>query len=177
MCMFSVDVEANGPAPGLFSMVSIGIIRIDTELETTYTSKFKPISDDYIPEAIAVSGFTYEETLEFPDPAIVVPEMIAWVKANNRHGRAVFVSDNPAFDWQWLNWYCWAYANENPFGHSARRIGDIAAGAARNLRYSARDWHKYRKTKHTHDPLMDAKGNAEAFLEICKVFNIKAGPK
>ena len=39
----------------------------------------------------------------------------------------VFVSDNPAYDFQWINFYFWKYLGENPFGHSGRRIADFYA--------------------------------------------------
>src|SRR5437660_831893 len=39
--------------------------------------------------------------------------------------RPIFVSDNPAFDWQWINFYFWKHLGRNPFGHSARRISDF----------------------------------------------------
>ena len=32
----------------------------------------------------------------------------------------VFVSDNPAYDFQWINFYFWRYFGENPFGHSGQ---------------------------------------------------------
>ena len=32
----------------------------------------------------------------------------------------VFVSDNPAYDFQWINFYFWRYFGANPFGHSGR---------------------------------------------------------
>src|SRR5262249_32096450 len=32
----------------------------------------------------------------------------------------VFVSDNPAYDFQWINFYFWRYFGMNPFGHSGR---------------------------------------------------------
>src|SRR5437867_264225 len=40
----------------------------------------------------------------------------------------VFVSDNPAYDFQWINFYFWRYFGENPFGHSGRRIADFYGG-------------------------------------------------
>jgi len=40
----------------------------------------------------------------------------------------VFVSDNPAYDFQLINFYFWRYIGENPFGHSGRRIADFYAG-------------------------------------------------
>jgi hypothetical protein len=39
----------------------------------------------------------------------------------------VFVSDNPAYDFQWINFYFWRYFGQNPFGHSGRRIADYPA--------------------------------------------------
>ena len=40
----------------------------------------------------------------------------------------MFVSDNPAYDFQWINFYFWRYFGMNPFGHSGRRIADFYAG-------------------------------------------------
>jgi len=79
----------------------------------------------------------------------------------------VFWSDNPAFDWQWINDGFWRYLNRNPFGHSARRIGDLYAGLVRDVR-AASKWKKFRVTPHDHNPVHDALGNVEAvtaFLE------------
>ena|SRR3990172_10940614 len=47
----------------------------------------------------------------------------------------VFVSDNPAYDFQWINFYFWRYFGQNPFGHSGRRIADYyALGGLRRSR-------------------------------------------
>jgi len=43
-------------------------------------------------------------------------------------GKPIFISDNPAFDWQWINDGFWKTIKRNPFGHSARRIGDFLIG-------------------------------------------------
>lgn len=82
-------------------------------------------------------------------------------------GRPVFVSDNPAFDWQWINFYFWKYQGSNPFGHSARRIGDFYAGLTGNFHNSSK-WKKLRVTKHDHHPVHDALGNVEAFQRMLK---------
>jgi hypothetical protein len=81
------------------------------------------------------------------------------------------VSDNPAFDWSFINYYFHAFTGSNPFGHSARRIGDFYAG----LRHNWRDnrWRKYGKTKHTHHPLDDAMRCAEAFKGFAEEFKIE----
>ena len=81
--------------------------------------------------------------------------------------RPVFVSDNPAYDWQWINYYFWKYLGYNPFGHSARRIGDFYAGLRGNF-HKANDWKHLRITKHDHNPVNDAMGNVEAFERLLK---------
>lgn len=80
-------------------------------------------------------------------------------------GRPIMVSDNPAYDWQWINYYFWKYFGENPLGHSARRIGDFYAGLTGDFHNSSK-WKKLRITKHDHHPVHDALGNVEAFKRI-----------
>jgi hypothetical protein len=88
-----------------------------------------------------------------------------WILANSV-GRPVFISDNLAYDWQWINWYFHTYTEGNPFGFSGRRIGDIYCGMMKNMSLNG-DWkRKLRKTRHTHNPVDDAMGNAEALLSM-----------
>lgn len=87
----------------------------------------------------------------------------AWLKKFGE--RPVFVSDNPAYDWQWINFYFWKHLGGNPFGHSARRIGDFYAGLVGDFR-AASKWKKLRITPHDHNPVNDARGNAEAFRRM-----------
>ena len=83
-----------------------------------------------------------------------------WLKGLAPNG-AQFISDNPAFDWQWVAAEFARAGLPNPFGFSARRIGDYAAGLKANWR-DANGWKRHRKTEHTHNPVDDARGNAEA---------------
>jgi hypothetical protein len=53
----------------------------------------------------------------------------------------------------------------NPFGYSARRIGDFAAGLKGDF-YAKQDWKRLRITNHDHNPVNDAMGNAESFRSI-----------
>ncbi len=79
-----------------------------------------------------------------------------------------FMSDNPAYDWQFINYYLHKFCGENLFGHSARRIGDFYAGLKGNF-YDTQSWKRWRKTIHNHNPVNDAMGNVEAFEEILKI--------
>jgi hypothetical protein len=172
MSIFVVDVEADGPAPGIYSMVSFGIVKVDMELKTTFKGIMKPISTKWIPEALAISKITRDQHLDYPEPELAMFEFKKWLIENNTNGRPIFISDNLAFDWQFINYYSHLYLNENPFGFSGRRIGDLYSGAVKDFFASGR-WRKFKKTPHTHDPVDDAMGNAEALLEISRKFNIK----
>ena len=166
MSLFVVDVEADGPAPALYSMVSFGVVEVTKAGPgRTFYGMVAPITDDYIPEALAVSGFSREQHLAFEQPVVVMERFVQWLDEVNGKGRASFLSDNPAFDWQFVNYYLWRYVKRNPFGHSARRIGDFYAGLMRDF-HARQDWKKLRVTKHTHNPVDDAKGNAEAFAAL-----------
>lgn len=173
MSHFVVDVEADGPAPGLYSMVSFGVVRVDRELQTTFYGETAPISERWIPDALAVSKFTREQHLAFESPEKTMQRFAVWLRETNLgNDRPIFFSDNVAFDWQFINYYSHAYLGDNPFGHSGRRIGDFYSGLRKNLR-ATRDWHRLRKTRHTHHPVDDAKGNAEALLAMCDKFGVE----
>ncbi len=165
MSYIVVDVEADGPIPHKYSMVSFGAVVLDGTLNKTFYGQVKPISEEWIPEALAVSGLTREQHLSFKKPEAEMARFHAWLSATSS-GRPVFVSDNLAFDWQWINYYFHFYLNENPFGFSGRRIGDLYCGMKMNTGLN-HEWKKlFRQTKHDHNPVNDAKGNAEALLKM-----------
>lgn len=82
-------------------------------------------------------------------------------------GHPLFVSDNPAYDWQWINYHFHKELGRNPMGFSARRIGDFYAGLRGDF-YKANEWKKLRVTPHDHNPVNDAMGNVEAFDRMLK---------
>jgi hypothetical protein len=151
-----VDVEADGPIPGDYSMVCFGAVLVQEGLEHTFYGRLKPISDKWIASALAISGFSREETLAFEDPAPVMERFARWVRSNTK-GRAMFISDN-AFDWQFVCWYLWRYTGDNP--------GSLYKGLVRD---TFQNFKHLRRTAHTHNPLDDALGNAEALLEMKKM--------
>ncbi len=96
---------------------------------------------------------------------ITFEDFEAWL--NQFKGRLIFVSDNPAYDWQFVNYYFWEFLGYNPFGHSARRIGDYYAGLLGNW-YKTQEWKSLRVTNHDHNPVHDAMGNLEAWERLQK---------
>jgi hypothetical protein len=160
MSYIVVDIEADGPIPGDYSMICFGAVIVNESLDKTFYGKLKPISDNYNPKALAVSGFSREETLQFDNPLDVMLQFEKWIEENSI-GRPIFVSDNNGFDWMFICWYFHHFLKQNPFGYSSRRIGDLYCGLVKDA-YT--QWKRLRKTEHTHNPVDDAKGNAEALL-------------
>ena len=163
MTDFSMDVEADGPAPGLFSMVSLGAVVVEDGLQRTFYCEMRPLEGaDWDPNALAISGKSREEHLAMPDASICIPKFAAWVEENS-NGRAIFWADNNGFDWQFINYYMWRFNGSNPFGFSSQNINSLWKGINRNVYTSFKH---LRKNKHTHHPVDDAKGNAEAMLAM-----------
>lgn len=162
MSYISVDIESDGPIIGKNSMICFGAIVVEPSLSKTFYGQVKPISNYYTPSVIEISGFTREQHMEFDDPQPVMNEFLEWIKENSK-GKPVLVSDNNGYDAGWINWYFYTFIGYNPFGWSSRRIGDMFSGFYNNPFYR---WKKHRITKHTHHPVDDAKGNAEALLYL-----------
>jgi len=168
MSYFVVDVESDDQSPAIGSMVSFGVVMVSDQTKTFY-GKTKPITESFNPEALAISGFTREEHEGFDEPNEVMISFDKWLSEVNINGRPVFISDNPAFDWQWINYYFHKYLGRNPFGYSARRIGDLFCGMLKDATKNSEWKRKLRKTKHTHNPVDDARGNAEALVAMKKM--------
>lgn len=165
MSYIVVDVESDGAIPHKYSMVCFGAVVVEPSLSKTFYGQTKPISAIYDPEALAVSGFSRTEHEAFEEPKAVMENFANWLASQSK-GRPIFISDNPAFDWQWINWYFHTYLGKNSFGISARRIGDLYCGLKMDAGLN-NEWKLVlRKTKHDHNPVNDAIGNAEALLAI-----------
>jgi Exonuclease len=165
MSYFMVDVETDGPIPGIddYSMIEIGAVLVEPSLGRTFHGRLRPISERWIPEALAVTGRTREETLAFPMAADTVREFAAWVAANNAGKRAMFISDNNGFDYLFASWYLYHFIGSSPFGHSSTNLGSLYKGMIKD---TFKNFKHLRKTRHTHNPVDDAMGNAEALLHM-----------
>lgn len=162
MSYIVVDVESDGPIPGDYSMISFGAVPVNESLDKSFYGKLKQISENFIPEALAVSGFTREETLTFEESTKVMNDFSDWLKLNCKD-RLVFISDNNGFDRMFICWYFYHFIGSNPFGHSSQNPGSLYKGVVKD---TFQNFKHLRKTMHTHHPVDDARGNAEALLSI-----------
>lgn len=108
--------------------------------------------------------------MDFEDPKTVMERFGEWLKENS-DGRPMSIADNNGFDWQFVNWYFHHFTGKNPFGHSSTNLGSLYKGLARD---TSKNFKHLRKTAHTHDPVDDAKGNAEAFLYMTREMGLRA---
>ena len=167
MGFFIVDVESDGPVPSLYSMVCFGAVFVDVkhgDLSQTFYGKTKPLPNAKCDvESLAISGFTRTDHSTYDDPQIVMSEFTKWVNEVNTGGRPVMLSDNIAYDWQWINYYMHCFLGNNVFGYSGRRISDLYCGLVKDMYGS---WKHLRITKANHHPITDAIGNAEVLLHM-----------
>jgi len=169
MSYIMVDIESDGPIPGDYSMICFGAVVVEQSLSKTFYGQLRPISERWIPDALAVSSFTREQTMAFPEPEPVMRQFQAWL-SDHSGGRPMFVSDNNGFDWQFINWYFHHFTGSNPFGFSSTNLGSLYKGIVRD---TTQNFKHLRKTRHTHNPVDDAKGNAEALLTLRDKFKLK----
>lgn len=141
-----VDCGSKGPCPVLGKLTSFGAVLHHDRSKWFYSA-----------------GSEKWDDLEWRAAFI---DFDKWLK-DNVVGQPVFVSDNPAYDWQWINYHFHLHLGRNPFGHSGRRIGDFYAGLRGNFR-KTQEWKRLRVTKHDNHSLHDATGNAEALERIFK---------
>lgn len=164
---FSIDVEANGPIPGPYSMLSFGAAAIHKgELIDIYSANL-----DLLPGS-AEDPDTMKWWSQFPEayaatrvntqpPEVALPDFVTWV--NSISGKPVAASYPAGYDFTWLYWYMIKFVgpNRSPFSFSCL---DIKTLAMARLGVGYRDATKRNfplrwfdeKHKHTHVAVDDA---------------------
>lgn len=164
----SVDVEASGPIPGVYSLLTIGACAVDAP-ERTFGVRLKPICDNADPEAMAVTGLSLDDLRQTGiDPATAMDGFAAWLRELAAGaGKVVFVGLNAPFDWGFINYYFHRFTGGNPFGFTALDIKALYMGATGcrwdETKSSAMAARLRPATVGTHDALEDAVHQAELF--------------
>jgi len=170
--LLSMDVEASGVAPMHGDMISFAAVVIEEPLNRTFHSgNMRPECEHYLPEAYAAIGMTREQHLaarhSIRERIFAFADWLEGLNVPNR--RYIMVSDNPGFDFQWMNFELMNHIGQQLLGFSARRIGDVWSGLRKRPNETV-SWRRFRVTPHDHDPLNDAMGNAEAWLEMWRQY-------
>jgi ribonuclease T len=170
----SVDVEASGPIPGEYSLLSIGACNVHDD-DTAFECLVKPINRNFDNKALKVARLSLDELdrVGLP-PAEAMENFRRWIqKTCGREGHPVFVGFNASFDWSFVNYYFHKYTGENPFGFAALDIKSLymgATGCAWDETRSSRIASRLKpRLEGTHDALQDARYQAEMFRLIRKL--------
>lgn len=180
---FSVDVEADGPIPGPYSMLSFGLavagsydgeaFEVCDPAERTFYAELRPISDDFVPEALNISGLDLARLArEGVEPAKAMNEAAQWIKSTAARLSPVFAAYPLSYDWMWMYWYFTRFAEEgSPFGHSRcldmKTLYSVKAGTP-IVKSTKRQMppHLFSERPHTHNALDDAIEQAELFQNL-----------
>ena len=181
---FSVDIEADGPIPGEYSMLSLGAAAFD------YTNESKIVS------TWSANMETLENAKEHPDTMkwwatqpeaweIVqnnkinaeqaIKDFAKWVKivCKEHNAKPVFLAYPSGFDFTFVYWYLIKFNGSSPFAFSALDIKSFAM-AKLNTPFRAtvkknmlKEWFSF-EHKHTHVALDDAIEQGYLFGNILK---------
>jgi DNA polymerase III epsilon subunit-like protein len=118
----AVDVEADGPLPGPYSMLSLGMAVVGHPDMRFYT-EIRPISERFQPKALAVSGLDRDRLLrEAPTPEVAMEAAAAWINRLREVGRPVFLAAPAVWDGMFVHWYFMNFAGKSPFGNTGSGI-------------------------------------------------------
>ncbi|KMS72938.1 exonuclease [Streptomyces viridochromogenes] len=178
----SIDIEADGPIPGPYSMLSLGaavagvqdadgFTAADPERHTFYR-ELSPISVEFVPEALAVSGLDRERLgREGLDPALALGQFTRWVREVSADAQPVMCGYPASYDWTFLYWYLIRFTEESPFGHSGcldmKTLYATKAGLPlRAVAKGTMPRDLLSRRRHTHHALNDAIEQAELFANL-----------
>ena len=166
--MISVDVETTGPAPGLYSLLSIGACTLTRPRQTFYV-EIQPLNDRFVPEAMAVNRLDLADLRASGlPPQEAMGSFASWLREILLPSvPPIFVAFNAGFDWMFVNDYFHRYLGQNPFGHSALDIKSFYMGKKGVAwRQTAMDYLSRRYLENrtlSHHALQDALDQAELF--------------
>ncbi|MFE9601273.1 3'-5' exoribonuclease domain-containing protein [Streptomyces hokutonensis] len=178
----SVDIEADGPIPGPYSMLSLGAAVAGTQDADGFTAadperqsfyrELRPIGEEFVPEALAVSGLDRDRLLsDGAEPAAALAEFSTWVREVAVGAQPVMCGYPASYDWMFLYWYLIRFTGASPFGHSG--CLDMKTLYATKARLPLRAVAKgtmprelLSRRRHTHHALDDAIEQAELFANL-----------
>ncbi len=152
-------------------MLSIGACRVD-DLDRSFYVELKPISDNEVPDALRVSGFSLERLRENgTTPSQAMSAFRRWIDEQiDETNKVVFVGFNASFDWSFVNWYFDTFIGENPFGIGAIDIKSYYMGLSGCLwaeTTSAQLPPSFQPSRHqSHHARDDAQAQAEIFSRL-----------
>lgn len=162
----SIDIESDGPCPGLHSMLALGAyaFRTDSDWSDTFTANLYPfegaIQDPSTMQFWAGQPAAWEALQkERVHPRIAMQEFGAWIDELKKQGGVLAVAWPAGFDFSFVYWYSHWFLGKSPLGFTCFDIKSYAIGKLR-LPYKGtgkRNLKEFLPTStHTHIALDDA---------------------
>jgi len=176
----SMDIEADGRAPGLSNLLSFGAaaFTIGKSMLGTFTRNLTTLPDA-APEPDTMAWWARNREawnaarLNPVDPAVAMPDFVRWVDGLSERGNPVFVGYPAAYDFKWVDYWCVRFAGRNPFGFSgcidiktlawAHLGGSFPSVSKRNF---PKRW--FDPSPHTHVALDDAIEQGAMFINLLR---------
>ena len=119
----SVDIEAAGPNPSSYSLLTIGACTLEENTQTFYV-ELKPVNNKITPEAQAIHHLDLKRLGERGTPPTeAMLQFENWLKAVTPEGmQPLFLALNAPFDWMFVADYFHRFLGRNPFGYAALDI-------------------------------------------------------
>lgn len=181
----STDIEADGPIPGPYSMLSFAsaAYAADKRLVATFTINLETL------EGAGTHPKTMEWWQQFPQaweacrqntrpPQVAMTEYLAWLRG--LPGKPVFLGWPASWDFMWIYWYLVRFTGERPFRESALDVRSYAMGMRKSRfhqttrTYLPRRWFDA-GLPHTHVALDDALEQGALFCNM-SAENVKGAP-
>jgi hypothetical protein len=140
--------------------------------QLTFYRELRPISDEFVPEALAVSGLDRDRLRrEGAEPAAALGEFAAWVREVSAGAQPVMCGYPASYDWTFLYWYLIRFTGESPFGHSGcldmKTLYATKAGLPlRAVAKGTMPRQLLSRRRHTHHALDDAVEQAELLANL-----------
>jgi ribonuclease T len=171
----SVDVEAAGPIPSQYALLSIGACTLTHPRQTFYVELI-PDQGKTDPGALPVHGLDMQTLMkEGLPPPQALHKFMTWLEdAVPSDQKPIMLAFNAPFDWMFIHDYFIRYLGHNPFGHSAVDIKAVYLGATGKSWPETSGAHLHRQYIHgkplSHNALDDAIDQAVIFEGILKEF-------
>lgn len=184
MFYLSLDVEASGPFPGLFSLVSVGCVPVFPPdvlhpqwrilEDRTFYCEVKPLAEAGDLEAAnEVHGLSKEHLIEHGlEPKEAMQKLADYLADLRRSEPKFMMAAWPSsFDIPFVGYYAQRFLGNNPFGYNALDIASLAQGLfrceRRQLRSKLARRGLFRPPKpYPHHALDDAKDQAVLLVEL-----------
>lgn len=175
----SVDIEADGPIPSEFSMLSVGAAAYNEsgKLLGTFERNLETLDGAKQDPDTMAWWQTQPEAWELCRKNLVHPkdamnDLTEWVKKlETQYGaKAVFLAYPAGFDFTFVYWYLVKFVGYSVFSFSSLDIKSYAMAILKTpfrettKRNFPKSWKS--KRRHTHEAIQDALGQGELFFKI-----------